>query len=82
MKNPPADLVDLIIAVGVVMQVEPELVKNKKTGRVEEHYYEATIARFADAKFHKQMLELDVDNLPEETVQKINFFVERENFDS
>ena len=83
MKNlhiPPPDVVDVIIAVGIVMGVEPELVKNKETGKVEEHYYEATIHRFADSKFYHQLKELDVDHLPPETVDKIEFFRNRSNF--
>ena len=79
MHNPPADVVDVIIALGVVMSVEPELVRNSE-GKHEEHYFENTRRSCADPKFFREIQELDVDNLPQSTVAKIDFFLERPNF--
>lgn len=74
MHKPPADVVDVIIALGVVMNVEPDLVRNSD-GKVEEHYFENTRRHCADPKFFREIQELDVDNLPKSIVAKIDFFL-------
>jgi hypothetical protein len=79
LHHPPADVIDVIVALGVVMGVEPELVRNSE-GVVEEHYFENTRRRFGEAHFLRELQELDVDNLPQSTLGKLDFFLDRPNF--